>query len=153
MTLIDFGTRLLLGLVAGFIIGFERQWNYKSAGLRTNTLVSLGSTIYVVLSISITNAAGDVTRIIGQVVTGVGFLCGGVIFKEGSSVHGLTTAVTIWCSSAVGCLAGAAYFKETMIATMLVVFVNVILKPIDRWLNRSKPDQRIQSSQPHDPSM
>lgn len=132
--------RLMVALVAGFLIGFERQWHHKSAGLRTNTLVSVGSALFVLLSIEITQSGGDVTRIIGQVVTGIGFLGAGIIFKEGFSIHGLTTAVTVWCSSAIGCLAAAGFFVETLIATLLVVGVNLALKPIDRWLtNRGEP--------------
>ncbi|MFT5253505.1 MAG: putative Mg2+ transporter-C (MgtC) family protein, partial [Flavobacteriales bacterium] len=91
----EFALRLFFALVAGLLIGFERQWHHKSAGLRTNALVSVGSPLFVLLSIMMTKEGGDITRIIGQVVTGVGFLCGGIIFKEGFSVHGLTTAATV----------------------------------------------------------
>jgi putative Mg2+ transporter-C (MgtC) family protein len=135
MTSNAFILRLFTALLAGLLIGFERQWQHKSAGLRTNTLVSVGAAIFVLLSTLITqDGAGDTTRIIGQVVTGIGFLCAGIIFKEGLSVHGLTTAVTVWCCSAVGCLAAAGFFKETFIATAFVISVNLILKPVDDWL-------------------
>ena len=140
MTNLEFTIRVLVALLAGLCIGFERQWHHKSAGLRTTTLVALGSAFYVLLSIIITKNSGDVTRIIGQVVTGIGFLCAGVIFREGVSVHGLTTAVTIWCSSALGCLAAAGYYIETFIATFLILFVNIILKPVDIWLTNRKSD-------------
>jgi putative Mg2+ transporter-C (MgtC) family protein len=96
--------------------------------------------VLVLISILITaKTNGDVTRIIGQVVTGIGFLCAGIIFKEGLSIHGLTTAITVWCCSAVGCLAAAGYFEETLIATLFIIAVNLILKPLDDWLsNREK---------------
>lgn len=137
MTNTEFTLRLLTALVAGLLIGFERQWNHKSAGLRTNTLVSVGAAIFVLISIMVTEKSnGDVTRIIGQVVTGIGFLCAGIIFKEGLSVHGLTTAVTVWCCSAVGCLAAAGYFRETFIATFFIIAVNLLLKPLDEWLTK-----------------
>jgi putative Mg2+ transporter-C (MgtC) family protein len=139
MTSIEFTLRLLSALLAGLFIGFERQWHHKSAGLRTNTLVSVGAAIFVLLSINVTeNGIGDVTRIIGQVVTGIGFLCAGIIFKEGINVHGLTTAVTVWCCSAVGCLAAGGYFKETFIATFFIIAVNLFLKPLDEWLTKRK---------------
>jgi putative Mg2+ transporter-C (MgtC) family protein len=140
MTNTEFTIRLFAALVAGLLIGFERQWHHKSAGLRTNTLVSVGAAIFVLLSIKVTeNGNGDITRIMGQVVTGIGFLCAGIIFKEGINVHGLTTAVTVWCCSAVGCLAAAGYFKETFIATFFIIAVNLLLKPLDEWLtNRGK---------------
>ncbi|MEI6490048.1 MAG: MgtC/SapB family protein [Bacteroidota bacterium] len=141
MTVFDFTIRITAALFAGFIIGFERQWHHKAAGLRTNTLVALGSALYVLLSIMLTQTTGDVTRIIGQVVTGIGFLCAGVIFREGFSVHGLTTAVTIWCSSAIGCLAAAGLYIETLIATVFILIVNIFLKPIDAWLTKRNPDE------------
>ena len=135
MTNTEFTLRLLTALIAGLLIGFERQWHHKSAGLRTNTLVSVGAAIFVLLSLIITaKGNGDVTRIIAQVVTGIGFLCAGIIFKEGMNVHGLTTAVTVWCCSAVGCLAAAGYFIGTFIATFFIIAVNLILKPLDEWL-------------------
>ena len=140
MTNLEFTTRVIVALIAGLLIGLERQWHHKSAGLRTTTLVSFGSALYVLLSITITQSTGDATRIIGQVVTGIGFLCAGVIFREGVSVHGLTTAVTIWCSSAIGCLAAAGYYMETFIATGLILLVNIVLKPVDKWLTNRNPD-------------
>ncbi|MEY3238819.1 MAG: hypothetical protein RIR11_257 [Bacteroidota bacterium] len=141
MTNTEFTFRLLAALIAGLLIGFERQWNHKSAGLRTNTLVSVGASIFVLISIMVTEKGnGDVTRIIGQVVTGIGFLCAGIIFKEGISIHGLTTAVTVWCCSAVGCLAAAGYFIETFIATSFIIAINLFLKPLDEWLTKRTKD-------------
>ena len=104
--------------------------------------MAVGSALYVLLSIMIIHTSGDITRVIGQVVTGIGFLCAGVIFREGLSVHGLTTAVTIWCSSAIGCLAAAGYFIETFIATLLIIAINLALKPVDNWLTNRKQDEK-----------
>jgi putative Mg2+ transporter-C (MgtC) family protein len=142
MSVQEFSTRIFIAMFMGFIIGFERQWHHKSAGLRTNTLVAVGSALYVLLSVMLTQAGGDVTRIIGQVVTGIGFLCAGVIYRESFNVHGLTTAVTIWCSSAIGCLAAAGFFKESFIATFLILTVNTLLKPIDSWLNNKNNEKQ-----------
>jgi putative Mg2+ transporter-C (MgtC) family protein len=139
----EFFSRLMVALFAGFIIGFERQWHHKSAGLRTNTLVSIGSAMYVLISIFLTREQGDVTRIVGQVVTGVGFLCGGIIFKEGLNVHGLTTSATVWCCSAIGCMAASGLVKEALLSTGLVLVINFGLKFFDEWIpiNKSKgPD-------------
>ncbi|HLN56189.1 MAG TPA: MgtC/SapB family protein [Bacteroidales bacterium] len=139
----EFTLRLLAGLVAGLIIGFEREWQKKPAGLRTNTLVATGSALFVLLSVLITTTFGkipDVTRIIGQVVTGIGFLGGGIIFKEGTDIHGLTTAATVWCSAAVGCLAGAGFFVETLIGVVAVVSVNLLLIPLDKWMEKRAKD-------------
>lgn len=136
MITIDFTLRLLTAIAAGFIIGFERQWHHKSAGLRTNTLVATGAALYVLLSINLTAESGDVTRIIGQVVTGVGFLGAGIIFKEGLNVYGLTTAATVWCSSAVGCIAGAGFHFEALIAVLSIISINSILIHVDLWLTK-----------------
>jgi len=130
--------RIGIALLAGVIIGFERQWHKKSAGLWTNTLVSIGSALYVILSIQITQEGGDVTRIIGQVVTGIGFLGAGIIFREGATIHGLTTAATVWCSSAVGCMAGAGYVKETVIASLTILIVNLVFTPLDKWFEKKR---------------
>jgi putative Mg2+ transporter-C (MgtC) family protein len=138
MTTFEFTLRLLTALFSGMLIGIERQWHHKSAGLRTNTLVATGAAIFVLLSINLTQEQGDVTRIIGQVVTGIGFLGAGIIFKEGISVHGLTTAATVWCSSAIGSIAAAGYYIETLIGVAAIVSVNIILIPLDNWLSERK---------------
>jgi putative Mg2+ transporter-C (MgtC) family protein len=136
MDLIQFSLRLGAAILAGALIGLERQWHQKSAGLRTNTLVAMGSALYVMLSLDLTAemAAGDVTRVVGQVVVGVGFLGAGVILHQGMDVQGLTTAATIWCSAAIGSLAGAGYFAEAGIGTLAILFVNSLFMRIDHWL-------------------
>lgn len=140
MTLTDFILRLCFALLAGLCIGFERQWHHKTTGLRTNMLVSTGAAIFVLLSIKYfeLNNAIDVTRIIAQVVTGVGFLGAGIIFREGVNIHGLTSAATIWCSAAIGCVAASGFYLETLICTVLVVLVNTALEPLDNWLKKRK---------------
>jgi putative Mg2+ transporter-C (MgtC) family protein len=133
----DFTLRLLAALAAGFIIGMEREWQNKPAGLRTNTLVAVGSALFVLLAYNImltSETTVDVTRIIGQVVTGIGFLGAGIIFKEGTDIRGLTTAATVWCSAAIGCLAGAGYFVETLIGVVVIVLVNLALISVDKFL-------------------
>ena len=136
MTFLEFSIRLFSAFSAGLLIGFERQWNQKDAGLRTITLVTIGSALYVLLSIVITEPHGDVTRIIGQVVTGIGFLGAGIIFKEGINIYGLTTAATVWCSSAIGCLAATGLYLETLVGTIFILIVNAVLSPLDNWLSR-----------------
>jgi putative Mg2+ transporter-C (MgtC) family protein len=135
MNLLEFASRLLAALSAGLLIGIERQYHKKSAGLRTTMLVSLGSALYVLLSISLTQTGGDVTRIISQVVTGIGFLGAGIIFKDGINVHGLTTAATVWCASALGCTAAAGLYLECLIGTAFVMIINLVFLPFDKWIN------------------
>ncbi len=138
MTTLEFALRLATAFGAGFIIGFERQWLHKAAGLRTNLLVATGSAMYVLLSINLTQENGDVSRIIGQVVTGIGFLGAGIIFKEGLNVKGLTTAATVWCSSAIGSVAAAGYYLETWLGVLAIITINSFLIPVDRWLTNRK---------------
>lgn len=140
MTTTAFILRLLLALFAGLAIGLERQWHHKTAGLKTNMLVSTGAAIFVLLSFILKEeeASVDVTRIIAQVVTGVGFLGAGIIFREGANVHGLGSAATIWCSAAIGCIAASGLYVETLICTVLIVVINSFLQPIDKWLKNRK---------------
>jgi putative Mg2+ transporter-C (MgtC) family protein len=117
------------------VIGFERQWHNRLAGLRTHTLVALGAATFVVFS-DIVPGEGSPTRIAAQVVSGIGFLGAGLIFREGLSVRGLNTAATLWCSAAVGVLAGAGYLAAAAVATSFVAFINLLLRPIVRLINR-----------------
>ncbi len=133
---------MLTALAAGTIIGLERQFHRKSAGLRTNGLVALGAAIFVLVSCEITQKSGaDNTRIIGQVVTGVGFLGAGVILHQGISIQGLTTAATIWCSAAVGCLAATGYLLESALCTAIIVIVNLIFRRIDDAIGKFDKSQ------------
>jgi putative Mg2+ transporter-C (MgtC) family protein len=126
---------LAAALCLSAIIGFERQWHHRLAGLRTNTLVALGAATFVVLEQLFPNETSP-TRVAAQVVSGIGFLGAGLIFREGLSVRGLNTAATLWCSAAVGVLAGAGYPLYAAIATSFVVFVNLLLRPIVCFINR-----------------
>jgi putative Mg2+ transporter-C (MgtC) family protein len=132
----DFALRLLIALLLGASIGFERQWRQKSAGLRTNTLVSLGSAAYILLSLSITGKGGDPTRIASQIVTGIGFLGAGVIMKDGVSVQGLNTAATIWCSAAVGALVGVGMFAEAVLTTVAIMLTHLLFRPLGVRLSK-----------------
>ena len=117
------------------VIGFERQWHNRLAGLRTNTLVALGAATFVIFS-DIVPGEGSPTRMAAQVISGIGFLGAGLIFREGLSVRGLNTAATLWCSAAVGVLAGAGYLAAAAVATAFVAFINLLLRPIVRVINR-----------------
>ena len=129
------GLNLFIAACLGASIGLERQWRQHLAGLRTNTLVALGAAIFITYA----RAAGDnegATRIAAQVVSGIGFLGAGVIFKEGLNVRGLNTAATLWCSAAVGLLAGEGEALYGLIGAVLVLAANVGLRPLVRVINR-----------------
>ncbi|MGD0864094.1 MAG: MgtC/SapB family protein [Rhizomicrobium sp.] len=126
--------RLGLALVLGASIGFERQWRQKTAGLRTNALVALGASGFVVFGSLIGH--GDPMPIAAQIVTGIGFLGAGIILREGINVLGLNTAATLWCSAMVGTFAGGGYYLPSAIAAAFVVATNLFLRPLVRLLNR-----------------
>ncbi len=134
----EFIIRMLVATGVGAAVGLERQINNKSAGLRTNTLVALGSCVFVLISVRLLSEGGDPTRIIGQVVTGIGFLGAGVILHRGANVQGLTTAANIWCSASLGCLAGLGYFFEAAIAALLIIIINFAFKKADKWFDEEK---------------
>jgi len=100
-TIVNLATAVALGGV----IGFERQWRQRLAGLRTNTLVALGAASFVIYD-NLFSPDAAATRVAAQVVSGIGFLGAGIIFREGLNVRGLNTAATLWCSAAVGVLSG-----------------------------------------------
>jgi len=133
MTASDFIIRIGASVLFGFLIGFERQLTGHPAGIRTNALVSLGSSIFVIFSLIM--ETNDQTRVAGQIVTGVGFLCSGIIFKDGVSVRGLNTAATIWCTAAIGVLTSSGYILYASLATALLITVNVIFRPISNKIN------------------
>ena len=129
------GLNLFIAACLGASIGLERQWRQHLAGLRTNTLVALGAAIFITYGRAVSDADGA-TRIAAQVVTGIGFLGAGVIFKEGLNVRGLNTAATLWCSAAVGLLAGEGMGLHGLVAAVLVIATNVSLRPLVRSINR-----------------
>lgn len=142
MTTADMLLRLAAGVGLGTMIGFERQYRARMAGLRTNALVAAGATLFVLLSAhGFTGAGADPTRVAAQIVSGIGFLGAGVILREGLTVRGLNTAATLWCSAAVGSLAGAGLYLTAVAGTAVVVAVNVALRPLGRVVDR-RPDTR-----------
>ena len=128
---LNLGTAVALGAV----IGFERQWRQRLAGLRTNTLVALGAASFVVYENLFSNEA-NLTRVAAQVVSGIGFLGAGIIFREGLNVRGLNTAATLWCSAAVGVLAGGGALSYAALAAGMVIIVNLLLRPLVQRINR-----------------
>jgi putative Mg2+ transporter-C (MgtC) family protein len=126
---------LAMATLMGACIGFERQWRQRMAGLRTNTLVAIGAASFVIFS-GLSPGEDSPTRVAAQVVSGIGFLGAGIIFREGLQVSGLNTAATLWCSAAVGLLAGSGHPLHAALATGFVVLVNLILRPLVRVINR-----------------
>ena len=126
---------LATAFVLGTMIGFERQWRQRNAGLRTNVLVAVGSAAFADLGLRLLSADGA-TRIVAYVVSGIGFLGAGVILKDGASIRGLNTAATLWCSAAVGAFAGSGMPAEAAALAFFVLAGNTLLRPLVRWVDR-----------------
>lgn len=122
----DVISKIGLATLFGYIIGVERELHGKVVGTRTITLIVIGTALYVMMSPRI--AGGDNSRIIAQVVSGIGFLGAGIIFKNGDTVKGLTTAATVWCAAAIGGLCGFGMFAEAMLGTIAIVAINIFFK-------------------------
>lgn len=137
MSTLDMLLRLGAGFGLGAVIGFERQYRARMAGLRTNALVAVGSTLFVLLSAhGFGGGTADPTRVAAQVVSGIGFLGAGVIMRDGFNVRGLNTAATLWCSAAVGSLAGAGLFQIAAAGTGFVVAANIVLRALSRVVDK-----------------
>ena len=134
MNTMNFAMQLGLAFLLGAAIGLEREYRHKSAGLRTNALVSVGSAAFILMSYSI---GGDATgRIASYVISGIGFLGAGVIMKDGVSVRGLNTAATIWCSAAIGSFAGCGLTMQAVILTATIMLAHILLRPISNHIYR-----------------
>ena len=130
MTIFEMLLRVGTGVGLGAVIGFERQFRARMAGLRTNTLVAFGAASFGALRIEQAEA---------YIVTGIGFLCAGVIFREGASVRGLNTATTLWCPAAAGALAGAGFYVTAVFCGASVVALNFGLRHLQALIDRRRP--------------
>jgi putative Mg2+ transporter-C (MgtC) family protein len=133
-----FAYHLAAAFLFGSLIGAERQRRQRTAGLRTNALVCVGAAIFVLLGRLMSASNDSVLRVAAQVVSGIGFLGGGVIFREGLSVQGLNTAATLWCSGAVGTLCGAGYLVEAGMGVAAVLSANLFLRRIARKIEQPR---------------
>ena len=130
----EFLLRLLAAFLCGVAIGFERQLRQRTAGLRTITLVASGACLFVSLGVLTGNSDG-ITRIASYVVSGVGFLGGGVIMRDKGAIQGINTAATLWCAAAVGVLCGTGYYVPAIAGTAIVLLTNTVLREVGRMIN------------------
>jgi putative Mg2+ transporter-C (MgtC) family protein len=140
LTISVISIRLLVALVIGIIIGMEREIQHKAAGLRTSVLICLGSTIFTLSSIGFATISSNVdpSRIAAQIVTGIGFLGAGTIIQTRGSVHGLTTAATIWVMSALGVAVGFGSYGMAIIGAILSVIVLNAFQAIEHAVKGKK---------------
>ena len=144
MVVFDFALRVAAALTLGAMIGAERQLRQRMAGLRTNALVSVGASLFVMVSVLEGDSAGHM-RIAAQVVSGIGFLGAGVIMREGMTVRGLNTAATLWCSAAIGVLCGLGFALEAAIGTGFVRVANLVLRHLAQRINAHGSEAGIET--------
>lgn len=126
MLMFPYISNLLAAMLLGSLIGAERQWRQRMAGLRTNALVATGAAVFILSSMSTwPDSAG---RIAAQIISGVGFLGAGVIMRDGMNVRGLNSAATLWCSAGIGVLCGLGQFWNAVVATLIILCANILLR-------------------------
>lgn len=135
VSLLDTFVSVAAAFFLGSLIGLERQIRQRTAGLRTNTLVAVGASVFVDMANRLNGHDGAV-HVVAYVVSGIGFLGAGAIMKEGANITGLNTAATLWGSAAVGACAGADLLGEATIATLFVLASNTLLRPVVNRINR-----------------
>ena len=130
-----FFARLAIATVLGLAIGFERQWRQRSAGLHTMTLVAVGAALFCEIP-GLGGTVSDPWRVAAQVVSGVGFLAGGVILRQGLNVRGLITAATLWSTAAVGAMVGSGFEMQGAVGAAVIVAVNTVCQPLAIAISR-----------------
>ncbi|MGA8852915.1 MAG: MgtC/SapB family protein [Christiangramia sp.] len=143
-----FALRVCLATIAGLIIGLEREIQGKEAGLKTNALVSLGAAIFILMSVEFQGEKYvDITRVLGQIVVGIGFIGAGTILEKKRKVKGLTTAATVWCSAATGCLAGFGMYTELGIVSGIILIINLVFGYIEHKMIKKKKKEEKERKQ------
>src|SRR5690242_8968645 len=129
MDLWHFIANTLLSLVLGSVIGMERQWHRRLSDLKTSALVAMGAALFMMVAATPTGW-DDPMRVASQIVMGVGFIGGGLLFRQGGQAHGINTAATLWCSAAIGVFCGLGRALEATVATLLLVGANSMLRRV-----------------------
>lgn len=138
-SLVDSLISVSAAFILGSIVGMERQYRQRTAGLRTNVLVAVGASLFVDTAHRLSGDSGAVT-VMAYVVSGVGFLGAGVIMREEGNVRGINTAATLWGSAAIGACAGADLLVEAVLGTLFVLLANTMLRPVANRINRQPID-------------
>lgn len=146
---LEIGLRLLCAMILGLIVGIEREYTHRPAGMRTHILVALGSCAVMLTGQAIFaqyqpyGATPDPARLAAQVITGVGFLGAGTILREGNNVKGLTTAASLWGVACLGIAVGGGYYTIALIGTVLVILTLTLFEWLQKLLLRSKRGCRV----------
>lgn len=142
---LDFLLRFGCAIFCGIIIGFERQWINRVAGVQTNVLVCGGACIFILSSYFVSYEGQSASRIAAQIVSGIGFLGAGMIFREGVTTHGINTAATVWCAAAIGVLCGMGLIPHALVVMAIIITANLFCRKLDHVIsgNRKWTDLRI----------
>lgn len=130
--------KILLATAIGALVGFERERSHKSAGMRTNALVAMGAALITIIASAAfeDNPLVDPTRMISNIIVGIGFIGGGVILHEGNKIHGITTAATLWVVAAIGMAIGMGFYKEALFSVGVVYFILTALWIVEKRAGR-----------------
>lgn len=132
----QFLVKIILAVVLGSLIGFQRILAKKQAGIKTFSLVCLGSSLFVIFISSLTNNVDSIARVIANIVLGIGFLGSGVIFSYRGKITGLTTAAALWVTASIGMGVGLGFYKEAILATIFVFLILEILFFIEKFIEQ-----------------
>jgi uncharacterized membrane protein YhiD involved in acid resistance len=131
--------RLVVALLLGTLIGVEREWRHKTAGVKTNALVALGAALCGLLSAHGFGATNNPAQLAAAVITGIGFVGAGVIIHRGPNIQGVTTAATLWANASVGMAVGAGYVAVGSTVAALALIAQFVLRPLEAWIDRRDP--------------
>lgn len=128
--------KIIVATICGLIIGWERKLRHKVAGIRTHILICVGACIFTAIGfILVPEYHTDPTRVIGQIVTGVGFLCAGVIFKDNDKIIGITSSAFIWFIASIGVLIGLGFLWSSILFTIGLLAITVLLEKVEKNLD------------------
>lgn len=130
--------KLMLAILVGGVIGTERKYRDKAAGLRAMIFICVGATLFTIYSLKMGGTSVDRTRIAANIVSGVGFLGAGAIIRDAGRVKGMTTAATVWIVAALGMGIGAGFFMFSVVTILIIMVVLVILHPVERLVGQSR---------------
>lgn len=141
--LLYFLPKILIATICGAIIGWDREQKNKVAGLRTNILICVGAAIFTIVSVIVSHDNNsDPTRILSTIVTGIGFLGGGVIIKTDDKIVGVTTAAFIWVVSAIGILCGIGATLTPIILTIILLIVSKLFEKVERYIKDKNNEKK-----------
>jgi uncharacterized membrane protein YhiD involved in acid resistance len=128
--------RLAMSMVFGMLVGIERQWHHKNAGIKTNTLVSVGATAYALISLRGFGPTNNPAAVAAGVVTGIGFIGAGVIMRRGGSIQGINTAATLWAAGSMGLAIGAGYYTLAPALLVTILIIQLAFRPVAMAINK-----------------